>query len=183
MPIILHKFGEHQVSPDTEILVLGTFNPDIPEGPDFFYGRPRNYLWQLLPRCWELPTLRYSPLAAKYEFMSQYKVDFADLIASVDVPEGQEGNVDDVFIDGKVEAWKDIIALIDQLPKLEAVYFTRKTFANIPNIQAQITSINIHCHFNGIRFCLLPTPARFANAAKQEQWRDTIINQLTCLTI
>ncbi|HRG59985.1 MAG TPA: hypothetical protein PK323_13605 [Bacteroidia bacterium] len=180
MPIILHKFRNHVVNPDTEILILGTFNPDIRIGPTFFYGRPRNYLWQLLPGCWVLPSLKNQLLPIKQNFMQQYRIDFADLIHSVDVPVNQADNFDDSFIDGQVNQWSDIIALIDSLSNLRAVYFTRKTFAGITNIHAQINAIQSHCIQTDIRFCLLQTPARFANEAKQQQWIDTIINQISC---
>jgi G:T/U-mismatch repair DNA glycosylase len=180
MPIVQHKFLNHQVSLDTEILIIGTFNPDIPNGPTFFYGRPRNFLWRLLPGCWGLPSLKVSPLAAKFAFMATHKIDFADIIESVDVPVGQEGNVLDTFIDGRVHQWRDINALINTLLKLKAVYCTRKTFTGIPNMKARILAIQNHCIQHNVRFCLLETPARFANAAKQQQWIDTITNQNTC---
>jgi G:T/U-mismatch repair DNA glycosylase len=181
MPGILHKFRNHHVSQEIEILILGTFNPDIPDGPTFFYGRPRNYLWQLLPGCWILPSLRNSHLHDKLAFMAQYKIDFADLIASADVEQGQHANFLDTYIDPRVQAWKNIIELITQLPQLKAVYFTRKTFGGIPNIHSKIIEIRNHCLQAGIRFCLLETPARFANAAKQQQWINTIINRAICL--
>ena len=181
MPVILHKFRNHRVSQKTEILILGTFNPDIADGPTFFYGRPRNYLWQLLPGCWSLLSLKNSLLPAKQAFMAQYKIDFVDLIESVDVEKGQHANFLDTYIDPRVEVWRDIIELINQLPKLKAVYFTRKTFGGIPNIHNQIIEIRNHCQQVGVRFCLLETPARFANADKQKQWINTIINQITCI--
>ena len=180
MPIILHKFRNHVVNPDTEILVLGTFNPNIPNGPTFFYGRPRNYLWQLLPGCWGLPSLKDQPLPIKQIFMQKYRIDFADLIHAIEVPEDQVDNFDDIYIDGHVHQWKDIIALIRSLKKLRAVYFTRITFGGIPNIHNQINAIQAHCIQTNIRFCLLQTPARFASVAKQQQWIDTIINQISC---
>jgi G:T/U-mismatch repair DNA glycosylase len=181
MPIVQHKFLNHPVSPDTEILILGTFNPDIPTGPDFFYGRPKNYLWQLLPGCWGIASLKFSQLPGKEAFMYGKSIDFADLIESVNVPIGEEGNVDDEYIDDKVSQWKDLLSLIRTLPKLKAVYFTRKTFAGIPNIKTRILAIQNHCAQISIRFCLLETPARYANTAKQQQWINTIITQITCL--
>lgn len=181
MPVILHKFRNHQVSQETEILILGTFNPDIVDGPAFFYGRPRNHLWQLLPGCWNLQSLKNTLLPAKQSFMSQYKIDFADLIAAVNVEKGQHANFLDTYLDSRVQAWKNIIDLINQLPKLKEVYFTRKTFEGIANIHNKITEIQNHCKQNGIRFCLLATPSRFTNVAKQQQWIETIVNQTTCL--
>lgn len=181
MPVIFHKFRNHTVSPNTEILILGTFNPGVENEVNFFYGRPRNYLWQLLPGCWNLPSLKHQPLQLKINFMDEHKIDFADLIHSVDVPVGEEDNVDDIFIDGNALEWKSITPLIDNLEKLKAVYFTRKTFGGIPNIHEKIMVIRNHCIQKRIRFCLLETPARFTNAIKQQQWIDTIVNQVTCL--
>lgn len=181
MPIIQHKFNNHQVNSQTQILLLGTFNPDIPTGPDFFYGRPRNFLWHLLPQCWGLEPLKTATLPEKQAFMKTYKIDFADLIQSLDVPSGEESNVDDDFIDSHVEHWKDIITLITTLPELKEVYFTRKTFNGIPNLRAQVKLIADHCAVHEIRFCKLETPARFYNPEKQQQWLDTIILRTSCL--
>lgn len=48
LTLIKHKFGEHKINPETEILVIGTFNPETPENKTaFFYGRQRNFLWTL----------------------------------------------------------------------------------------------------------------------------------------
>lgn len=42
---VKHRFINHKINPDTEILILGTFNPEAKENEaDFFYGRSRNYL-------------------------------------------------------------------------------------------------------------------------------------------
>ena len=44
---------KHQISPQTETLILGTFNPETPDNEtEFFYGRRRNYLWRLLPSAY-----------------------------------------------------------------------------------------------------------------------------------
>ena len=137
MPVILNKFREYQVSPNTEVLILGNFSADSSDAPDFFYGRAKSFLWHLLPQCWGLDSLKEATLKEKNDFMSKYKIDFADLIDALDVPDGEEANVDDSFIDSHVQKWKDIISLIDQLPNLKAVYFTRKTFNGAPNIKAE----------------------------------------------
>lgn len=91
--MILHKFRNYQAGPDTEILIKGTFHPDVANGADWYYGRPRNYLWQLLPNCYTLPSLKGQPLAQKQAFMQQYRIDFADVIQTLDgVPAGQEAS-------------------------------------------------------------------------------------------
>ena len=181
MPVVLHKFRDHQVNPKTEILMLGTFNPDVEDGPDFFHGRQRNFLWHLLPICWGFESLKEASLADKQAFMATHKIDFADIIHSLDIPEGEDGNVDDAFEDTHVHEWKDIIALIDTLPNLKAVYFTRKTFNGITNMRGQVVAIAKHCQQKGIRMCKLETPAKFFSEEKQKQWIDTIVLQKTCL--
>ncbi|GAA4314305.1 hypothetical protein GCM10023149_10420 [Mucilaginibacter gynuensis] len=181
MGVVLHKFRDHEVSAKTETLILGTFNPDIPGGPDFFYGRARNFLWHLLPECFNEPVLKEASLAEKQVFMARHKIDFADLIHALDVPDGEETNIDDDFIDSHVQQWKDIVSLMDTLPNLKAIYFTRKTFNGIPNMRVQVNAIAAHCKQKNIRICKLETPARFFSPEKQQQWNDTIVLKKTCL--
>ena len=183
MPVISHKLREYQVSPNTEILILGTFIPDLPNVAEFFYGRERNFLWHLLPQCWGLDPLKDEPLSRKKEFMSAYNIDFADIIQSLDVPDGDELNTDDSFIDSHVSEWSDIKALIDKLPNLKAVYFTKKTFNGVPRMRAQVKNIADHCIQNEIRFCKLETPSKFYSPEKLQQWIDTIVLQNTCLRV
>lgn len=65
---------------DYHILVVGTFNADIP-GNDagWFYGRPENELWCLLPRMMGLPTLhpvdRDEPIVELVNLWKQFCVD------------------------------------------------------------------------------------------------------------
>src|SRR5690606_30826582 len=110
-------------------------------------------------------------------------IDFVDIIERLDnLPIAQENNYADAFIDNYINNnWKEILQIIDGLPDLEAVYFTRKTFANIPNIHNRVLEIQNHCLNNNIRFCFLPTPSRFCNQNKIENWRNTIVLRLTCL--
>ncbi len=183
MAILLHKFREHKVNPQTEILIVGTFTPDIPDEPDFFHGKSRNFLWHLLPQCWDLPPLKDSTLIHKQEFMAAYKIDFADLIHALEIADEEEYDVDDTFTDSHVQQWKDINELIDTLPNLKAVYFTRKTFNGIPNIRVQSTLIANHCKEKNIRACKLETPSRHYSVEKQQQWVDTIVLQKSCLRV
>lgn len=182
MLIVEHKFRAHQVNAGTGMLILGTFTPQGSAGADdFFYGRAKSFLWHLLPQCWGLEPLKDAPLTEKQAFMDTYQIDFADLIESLEVPAGQEQNVDDDFIDAHVQQWKDITGLISTLPQLKAVYFTRKTFNGIPNMRAQIRLIAHHCNQKGIRFCKLETPSKFYSPEKQQQWTDTLVLKTTCL--
>lgn len=176
-----HKFENHEISKETKILILGTFHPAIQNDADFFYCRPRNYLWRILPLAMYANDLKGSQLENKFEFMRKFNIDFVDLIEEIDAPIGQEDNYNDIFIDNLVVEWKDIIGEIRNLKKLEAVYFTRKTFIGIPNIENEISKIRNYCVNECIRFCLLETPARYCNQRKIESWRNTIIDKTTCL--
>jgi G:T/U-mismatch repair DNA glycosylase len=145
MPIVTNKFIDYTIHTNTEILILGTFSHDIVDGADFFFGKPRNYLWHLLPICFGLNSMKESSLSAKKEFMIKYKIDFADIIETLEVPVGEENNLDDTFIDNHAFEWKNINILIDSLPNLKAVYFTRKTFNGIANAKIQIVEIAAYC--------------------------------------
>lgn len=181
MPIVKNKFIDYTIHTNTEILILGTFSHDIADGADFFFGKPRNYLWHLLPICFGLSSMKESSLTVKKEFMIKYKIDFADIIDTLEVPEGEENNLDDTFIDNHAFEWKNINGLIDSLPNLKAVYFTRKTFNGIANAKLQIVQIAAYCKQKDIRFCKLETPAKYYDDTKQKQWIDTIVKQTTCM--
>ena len=183
MPVILHKFRDYQPEAQTEILILGTFVPDNGDSPDFFYGRTRNFLWHLLPQCWGLEPLKDEPLARKQDFMSAYHIDFADIVRSIEVTEGEDLSSDDAFIDSHVAEWNDIVALIDKLPNLKAVYFTKKTFNGVAHMRGQVKRIADHCIASNIRFCKLETPSKFYSPAKLKQWTDTIVLKTTCLRV
>jgi hypothetical protein len=73
--------------------------------------------------------------------------------------------------------------LIDSLPQLKAVYFTRKTFNGIPQIKNYVSQLAKYCLSKNIRFCKLDTPARHFSDEKQQQWIDTIVLQKTCLRV
>lgn len=81
MAIVEHKFKNHKISPDTEILIIGTFNPDSEKNPaDFFYGRARNNLWKLLPLSFNKETLKNETREQKINFCNSFKISFIDLI-------------------------------------------------------------------------------------------------------
>ena len=182
MAVVLHKFREHKVDPLTEILIVGIFIPDT-ETSDFFYGRSRNFLWHLLPQCWGQAPLKEASLADKKKFMASRKIDFADLIYALDLVEKEEDSTEETSIDSHVNQWTDLTGIIDTLPNLKAVYFTRKTFAGIPNMRNQMNAVSQHCAKRNIRVCKLDTPARFYSVDKQQQWIDTIVRQTTCLRV
>jgi G:T/U-mismatch repair DNA glycosylase len=181
MPILTNKFVNHKPSPETEILILGTFTHDHHHSGDFFFGRPRNFLWHLLPICFGSQPLKDAPLVIKQEFMQKHKIDFTDVIATLEVEDGEEEIMEEDFVDISAKTFFDLVEKVDALPKLKAVYFTRKTFNGMPNIKAEILKLAQHCQSKQVRLCKLDTPARHFSDEKQQQWIDTIVLQKTCL--
>lgn len=169
MAIVKHRFRNHKINPDTEILIIGTFNPDTPENiADFFYGRQRNFLWTLVPKAFGDESLKGKTREEKLLFINSKSIDFIDLISEVDVDE--TSNYDDDYLDSKVKTWRNVIVEIEQLKKLSKVCFSRKSFSGIPKMKERIESIRLHCEQWGIHFEYLTTPARFYRADKQEEW-------------
>lgn len=176
--IINHKFRNHEINEKTKILIVGTFNPDIPENDaDFFYGRGRNYLWILLPKVFGFDSLKDKSKNEKKEFMNQCNIDFIDLIEEVEINSESAKNYakeiyGDDFIDDKVKNWKNVIAVLQKNPYIKHVFFTRNTFTKIPKIKEKIDEIKKYCKDNNITFSCLPTPARFYNEKKLRQWEN-----------
>ncbi len=168
---IKHKFIDHQIDPNTETLIIGTFNPDI-EGnkAEFFYGRSKNYLWTLLPTAFEESNLKGKTKTEKIAFIKKHKIDFIDLISEIEVQDDEKLNYTDTLIDGKVTEWTEVIEEISKLQHLNRIGFTRRTFSGIPNIKQQIEEVKKYADQNGILFQFLTTPARFYNQQKQEEW-------------
>lgn len=180
MSIVNNKFIEHKPAAQAEMIILGLFSSPNKQSGDFFFGRSRVFLWHMLPICFKQPTLQEASVAEKKKFMERYKVDFLDIIASVDLDD-EEAILDDELIDGQVHEFTDIVTQLKQLPKLKAVYFTRKTFNGIPHCKHALQSVVTYCRENNIRFCKLDTPSRHFSTEKQQQWIDTIVLQKTCL--
>lgn len=183
MPLHHHKFISHQVHPQTHILILGLFEADQPHAGDFYYGRQRSFLWHLLPICFGNASLKEATLEQKQQFMRKHHIDFTDVISSLETEDGEELVMEDEFIDHHIYAFTDLIALINQLPSLKAVYFTRKTFNGLHNTKQAVIQVAQYCREKGIRFCKLDTPARHFSDEKQQQWKDTIVLQKTCLRV
>jgi len=173
MRVIEHKFKNHQIKADTETLIIGTFNPNSPNNPaDFFYGRNRNNFWKLLPIAFDNEILNDKTKIDKIAFSNKFKVDFIDLINSVEVEEGQETNYDDNYIDSRVIEWNKIIPTLSNLKTIKKICFTRKTLSDIPHMKEKILEIENYCKSQNIIFTYLLTPARFYNSKKQEVWNN-----------
>ena len=165
----------HEVNPETEILILGTFNPETPGNTaDFFYGRSRNFLWRLLPAAFQYEDLKGADRQKKREFIAANKIDFADLITAVEVDEGKEADYSDAYIDRCAKEWTDTTGLIQSLKMLKKVVVTRKTFSDVPNIKQHVEKVRDYCMVCDIAFECLPTPARFYNQNKQDAWTKAL---------
>lgn len=171
MKKVVHRFLYHQLNSNTNTLIIGTFNPDAKKNDaNFFYSRGRNYLWQLVPVAFSEKSLKGASRHEKEDFCARHRIDFVDLIKEVLVHEGEDGNYYDGYLDKQEVKWRDINSLIDALPQLERVCFTRSTSSDIPNMNKRVIAIEEYCKSRGIYFERLVTPARFYNTAKQEAW-------------
>lgn len=168
---IRHRFLDLEIHPDTEILIVGTFNPETAGNPaDFFYGRSRNFLWRLLPLALGAGDLKGSSKSEKKAFLEKNKIGFIDLIAEVEVEAGRETDYKDDYIDAKVTAWRNVPAVLKNLRNIRRVCFTRKSFSGVPNIRKQVDEVRVYCRENNIVFQALNTPARIYSEAKQQEW-------------
>jgi G:T/U-mismatch repair DNA glycosylase len=174
--LVKHKFLNHKINPETETLIIGTFNPDAKsnESTHFFYSSGRNNLWVLLPEAFGEASLKNVGKDEKLKFLQRRKIDFIDIISAVQIERGKGGVRDDRYIDNKVLNWReDLIPEIDKLPHLQRVGFTRKTFSGIPNIKQYIEEIaRTLKKSRSIELKYLVSPARFYNKKKQDVWTD-----------
>lgn len=173
MTKIKHRFIDHKTNSQTEILVIGTFNPDTEENiADFFYGRQRNFLWTLIPAAFGEASLKGKSKDEKLKFIERFKIDFIDVISEVEVD--KVANYDDSYIDSKVTnlGWRDVVPELDKLSNLKRVCLTRKSFADIPNMKKKIDEIKAYCERRNIPFQFLTTPARFYRKDKQVEWSN-----------
>ena len=178
--MILHKFRDLQVNPNTRVLFLGTFNPDILDEQNpatYYYGRQRNQFWELLPTTLGSPSLQNATDQEKMDYMNANDFGLADLIYSLDgIPEGQEGSFKDTFIDQYVHEWFDTPALIRSLPKLEKIFVTRISFTqNVPNMQQRVQKVYDQLPTT-VSMCGLITPGRaYRNmVVKGAQWNRAL---------
>jgi len=179
--IIKHKKFVDILSKETRILIIGTFNPDygdIKKAPEnkatFFYGRPHNFLWSLLPKVIEPKKFRKKGLkdekdAVKIKFALKHKICFVDLIAEIKT---NNFSYSDTDIDNKISKCKNIIKIIKENP-IQEVYFTRNKFSGIKNIENKIKKIEQYCKYKKIKFVYLDTPARNEGKAgkKLKSWK------------
>jgi G:T/U-mismatch repair DNA glycosylase len=171
MTAIRHRFFGHKLNPETETLIVGTFNPEAEKNDaEFFYGRKRNFLWRLLPIAIGLDDLKNNTKNEKLAFIQKNRIDFIDLITEVDVAIGEETNYEDKYLDDKVTEWRNVVDELKKLKKLKRVAFTRKTVNDIPQMKLRIEEVKRYCDSKQIPFRFLKTPARTYSPDKQKIW-------------
>jgi len=175
MVTIPHKFLDRRINPETQTLIIGTFNPAADKNPaTFFYSRGRNYFWRLLPTALKEKEKDMSKKTAEEKniFIGRHKIDFIDLISEVRVEKNKGASYADDYIDRRVTQWRNVIQEIDRLSALKLVCFTRKTFSGITRLKETIGEVQKHCENKTIVFKYLITPARSYSKAKQAEWDD-----------
>lgn len=175
---IKHKFLPRQLNPDTEILIVGTFNPDVSKNSaNFFYSRGHTSFWELMSAIFGEKCLRYSEKQEKEAFIKRHKIDFADLIEEIDIDSQDLSSYKDITLDENLNAakCKNLPQEISHLNKLKKVGFTRSTFQHIPNIQKKVTDLERWCKNKGIEFRCLTTPANYGKVNAEtrfEEWKN-----------
>jgi G:T/U-mismatch repair DNA glycosylase len=175
--LVKHKFLDKYLMVGKKIVIIGTFNPDVKENKaEFFYGRSKNYFWNLLPKVFGYEPLKEKSVEEKIKFLNDNGIELTDLIYEADIDENKTDNYSDENLKNVVK-W-NTENIINTLKKghTEEVYFTRKTFNKIGNIKKEIEKIKKFCEENGIKFRFLPTPARFESNEKLKEWKEKFKN-------
>ncbi|CAM3556193.1 hypothetical protein [Arcobacter aquimarinus] len=181
--IVKHKFYDECVKKflDNEILIIGTFNPNIQNNEaNFFYGRNRNYFWKILPELWNEESLKGKDINIKKNFLEDKKIAITDLILCIEMKESQINSFKDDNI-SNVKKW-NTDNIIDNLKcsNIKKIFFTRKSFNKSTNfLKMEICKIKSYCESNFIKFEFLPTPSRYANEKKIKEWKELIFNDNT----
>lgn len=183
---IEHKFLKSYPLEGKKILIIGTFNPETICNPaDFFYSRARNFFWELLPAMFNKEdSLKGKEPKEKIEFLKRHDIELTDLILFADIEErylGEYGD-DKLSVPEEEGGWntENIINILKQ-GNTKEVYFTRKSFQGVQKIQKEIKKIEAYCQESEIKFRYLPTPARFCNKGKKEEWEKAFGKSLAIL--
>ncbi len=173
--LVKHKFLDLYPLQGKKILIIGTFNPDVAcNKAEFFYGRIQNYFWTLLPKVFSKESLK-GDVQKQKEFLELHDIELSDLILSVELSKEDICSYGDDKLTNVIEYNTDNIIKSLAKGKTKEVYFTRKSFdKSVENIKKDIYKIKEYCEQNGIKFRFLPTPARFYNEKKLEEWRECL---------
>jgi hypothetical protein len=171
-----HQTGEFGLLPKwkAKTLIIGTFNPANNFHPQntalYFYGRKRNYFWDILPLfAGESPIDKSSPQLQKL-FLEIKQIALTDLLISIEDAELSNSEhirriktVKDKGIEKfQVFNWNtENIKNYIEINKIEAVYFTylSKEVTNINSFEKQTCIIEEFCRDKNIITSRLFTPS------------------------
>lgn len=173
---------------------MGTFNPewDNPNGgnANWFYGRPRNSFWNIMPQAFGHPNLKTPQNQANPEAWKQYCLDngigLTDIIECIeDANEHEHHDQIMGFLDNELELFQEILltdipSLIDENKEsLCGVYLTR--YSHTLNVDSVFLhrwmEIENQCEDYGIHHSCLVTPSNgymMPVVNKIELWQNQI---------
>jgi hypothetical protein len=155
-----------------ETLIIGTFNPEWPldNYSEWFYGRTdNNYFWEVLPRIYNVQSLRNENSYSWKNFCRNKRIAITDLISSInDAVEENNSHFEIIsnFKDKEFESEfndfeiTDIINLLEKHKSINSVYFTRQFGINLFDVK--INEIMNYCTKHNIYFSTLLTPSKNA---------------------
>ncbi len=179
MPCFHKFFGHYEHMPagngllpnwDADTLIIGTFNPENEWTPDndanYFYGRPRNLLWELLPRFANNAAIHRQDIDNQYDFLQSNHIALTDLLISID-----DANIENLQHLNWIRNYKDTninnfheftwnteqIVNFIHFKNIQAVYFT-KLGGEAP-FGEQMTFIETFCDANNILHFRLNSPS------------------------
>lgn len=175
-----HKFFGHQnhlpgvdgLLPNwpVDTLIIGTFNPENAWAPnndaEYFYGRPRNYFWRILPRFAGEPSIHRLDVHSQIDFLQRKKIAVTDLLIEIegaDINNLEHIQLINGFLDDDVNNFAPLrwntqrIIHYLTVNDVKAVYFTKLGGNGV--FEPQMVIIEDFCHENGISVKRLHTPS------------------------
>lgn len=155
-----------------KILVVGTFNPEWPEGnyAEWFYGRTdNNYFWDILPRMFQDQGLRNNTHVEWKIYCKRRKIALTDLISCIedaDIQNPLHRNILGEYTDSKIassfkrQISNSIIPLLQSNQSIESVYLTTTSKAKF--WQNLWNPIEEYCNQRNIWCQSLTTPSKGA---------------------
>ncbi len=178
-----HKGGIYGLFPkwNYKTLIIGTFNPEnewmVKNTAEYFYGRPRNYMWRVLP-CFTVanpnpdPAIHRLNINAQRTFLESNAIGMTDLLIRIndcDINNADHRNWINSVRDADLQYFNEFEwntdNIIEQIQeqKVTNVYFT-KLGNPVGNVQAntfenQMRIIERYCHENNIINQRIYTPS------------------------
>lgn len=135
-----HKFKKYlnldRIDFEPTTLIVGTFIPEWPDGnpAGWFYSRPGNCFWDVLPRLYGEPSLINATPSAWKQFCRNKQIAVTDLISAIDDADpgnpghskALTGGADRAFVYNFDDFdFVDIVKILRNHPAIKNVYLTR----------------------------------------------------------